>query len=88
MMRAILVAVVAGCLAVSAVSQDEDPFLKGDALQAEIAKSCQDGCITFSREEAAEFERQLQAVLAAKQRDAFDSGVRHQRQACASLVSL
>lgn len=85
-MRAILL--VAGSFVVSAVSEAEDPFLKGDALQAEIAKSCADGCITFSREEAAEFERQLQAVLAAKQRDAFDSGVRHQRQACASLVSL
>lgn len=50
----------------TAVAQD-DPFLAGDALQAEIAKSCAEGCVTFSREHAAEFEAQLKATIAQRE---------------------
>lgn len=86
MIRAVGGAVALGGFAVPAVPQTEDPFLKGEALQAEIAKSCADGCVTFNRDEAEEFERQLQAVLAARQQQAFDAGVQRQRAACASLI--
>lgn len=83
-MRKILAAVMAAGVAV-AVAQD-DPFLKGEALQAEVLKSCAEGCITFSREEAADFQAGLDKLIAAKQREAFEAGARWQAQACASLI--
>lgn len=69
----------------TAVAQD-DPFLAGDALAAEIAKSCAEGCVTFSREHAAEFEAQLKAIIAKREQAAFAAGVQSQKAACASLI--
>lgn len=83
-MRLPLLAAIAVCVALPVSSQDE--FLKGEALQAEIAKSCAEGCITFSREEAARFDKYLQDILARKQQEAFLQGVEFQKQACASLI--
>lgn len=71
--------------ATSVIAQD-DPFLKGEELQAAIAKSCSDGCVTFNREEAEAFQAQLELLLAAKQKEAFEAGKRFQAQACASLI--
>jgi hypothetical protein len=68
-----------------AVAQD-DPFKSGEALQAEIAKDCAEGCVVFSRQQASEFERQLGEILTSKQAEAFEAGVRFQKSACASLI--
>jgi hypothetical protein len=83
-MRLPLLAAIAVCAALPVSSQDH--FLTGDALQAEIAKSCSEGCITFNRAEAVEFEGQLQELLRQKQAEAFAEGVQYQRAACASLI--
>lgn len=85
-MRLPLLAALAVCAALPVSSQDH--FLTGEALQAEVAKSCAGGCITFSREEAAKFEEQLQEILARKQLEAFKQGVEYQKQACPALVRL
>lgn len=73
-------------VAVKAIAQDEDPFLKGDALQAEILKSCADGCVTFNRQEADTFQGQLESLIARKQAEAFQAGIQAQKAACASLI--
>lgn len=84
-MKRLLIA--AAIVAAGSVIANDDPFLKGDALQAEIAKSCADGCVTFSRQEAEAFQVQLDKLLVKKQKEAFEAGARWQAQACASLVS-
>ena len=84
-MRLVYVAAAAVCFAMPATSQD-DPFVKGEALQEVIRKNCTDGCVTFSREEAAKFEEALQKLLDRKMQEAFQNGVQFQRQACASLI--
>jgi hypothetical protein len=84
-MRLPILAAIAVCVALPVSSQDQ--FLTGEALQAEIAKSCSEGCVTFNRQEAHEFEGQLQEILMQKQAEAFEAGMQYQKQACASLVS-
>jgi hypothetical protein len=64
----------------------QDSFLKGDALQAEIAKSCADGCVTFNREEADLFQQQIEAFVQQKAQEAYELGKRDARQRCASLI--
>lgn len=69
-----------------AVAQDEDPFLKGPVLQAEIAKSCSEGCVTFNRQEAEKFQEQMEALIARRQKEAFLAGIESQKKACRSLI--
>jgi hypothetical protein len=85
-MRLPLLAALAVCAALPVSSQDH--FLTGDALQAEITKSCGEGCVTFSRKEAEAFNEQLQDILMRKQQEAFKEGVEFQKQACPALVRL
>jgi hypothetical protein len=84
-MRKLCAAIAAACFVTSAITQD-DPFLKGEELQAEIRKSCAEGCVTFNREEAADFEARLQMLVAGKQAEAYQMGVQAQKAACASLI--
>lgn len=83
-MRLPFVAAIAVCLAMPATSQD-DPFLSGEALQKKI-QQCGDGCVVFTREDAVKFESQLELILSRRMVEAFQAGVQHQRQACASLI--
>lgn len=63
----------------------QSPYLEGKELQEAISK-CQGGCVVLNRQQASEFESQLDEILTRKQKEAFDSGVQYQRQACASLI--
>lgn len=75
-MRKLLIAAV---LAVGpAVAQQEDPFLTGDALQAEIAKSCADGCLVLNRQEAQNLTRNVASVVGEREKAAYKQG----KQAC------
>lgn len=78
------IAALAACFVTSAVPQDV--FLTGEALQAETAKSCAEGCVTFSRQEAENFQAQLNKVLRQKQEEAFEAGRRDAKERCASLI--
>lgn len=82
-MRRFIVAALL-CAAGSATPQDE--YLTGDALKAVVERDCKEGCITFSREESAKLEQDLQELLARKQKEAFDQGVQYQKSACPSLI--
>lgn len=79
-------AIIAAGLAASFATSAQDPFLAGEALQAEIVKSCAEGCVTFSREQAAAFEERIGMVIARKMQEAFAAGIAHQRASCASLI--
>jgi hypothetical protein len=83
-MRLALTAAVVACLSLPAASQDG--FLKGDQLKAAIERDCADGCVTFNQQEASELERQIEALVARKMKEAFDAGVQHQKAACPSLI--
>jgi hypothetical protein len=80
------VLLIAAALAAGVAVANDDPFKSGEALQAEIAKDCAEGCVVFSRQQASEFERQLGEILTSKQAEAFEAGVQYQKQACASLI--
>jgi hypothetical protein len=82
-MRLLLLA--ASFAACTVIAQDS-PFLKGEDLAAEVAKSCGDGCITFNMEEAAEYQRRLDLLIAQKERRAYEAGQANQKQACRSLI--
>jgi hypothetical protein len=81
MRRFLLAAALAAPLALA-----QDAFLKGDDLAAEIAKSCKEGCITFNHEEAEVFQKELEKLIALKQKEAFFAGVAAQKAACRSLL--
>jgi len=82
-MRAFIIA--AALAAVPAIAQD-DPYKTGEDLQSVVKAKCANGCIVFSREEAAELEQTLNRVLSQKQQEAFKAGVQYQSQSCASLI--
>lgn len=73
-------------LTVATTVAQDDPFLTGDALAAEIAKSCTEGCVTFSHEQSAAFEQQLNAMIHRREQAAFEAGQRSQKASCASLI--
>ena len=78
--------ILAACILVAGSVAAEDPFVSGDALREVVQKKCADGCVIFSREDAARFEEQLSMILSARMREAFDAGQANQKQACASLI--
>lgn len=63
----------------------QSPYLEGKELQEAIAK-CQGGCVVLNRQQATEFESQLDEILTRKQAESFQAGVEHQKQACRSLI--
>jgi hypothetical protein len=83
-MRRFIAAILAAGVAV-ALAQD-DPFLKGPELAAEIAKSCKDGCVTFSHEEAEVFKAEMDRLLGEARKRGFADGVQAQKAACRSLL--
>lgn len=58
--------ILAAAVAVTSTVGADAPFVKGDELKAKIALECSDGCVTFNQEQAAEFEQQLQNLLASQ----------------------
>lgn len=64
----------------------QDPYLTGDALQAEVLRLCGDGCVVFNREEAAQLWQGLGRMLTERAQEAYDLGKADQRSRCASLV--
>jgi hypothetical protein len=81
-MRSFLMILVLYVAPALAQTQSDDGFLKGEALQAEVDKSCGDGCITFNRDEAAKFKEAMKELVD----EAFQAGQRQQKAACRSLI--
>jgi hypothetical protein len=77
---------LAACLAATVAIAQEDPFLKGDALRENVATKCADGCVTWTREEAAQFEKELDMIVKRIKAEAFQAGMEAQKQACRSLI--
>lgn len=71
-MRAIVLAACACAVIPAAIAQD--PFLTGEALQAEIARNCEEGCIVLSREEAKQLTRNVAGIVAEREAAAYRQG--------------
>ncbi len=67
------------------VAQDT-PYLMGEELKAAVERDCAEGCITFNRDEAKTLQDQLEALIARREKAAFEAGVSYQKQACRSLI--
>lgn len=78
--------VAAALLATTLAVAQDDPFLKGDELKAAMERKCADGCVMFSREDAAAFEGQMEKILSRIRAEAFAEGVQSQKAACRSLI--
>lgn len=64
----------------------DTPFLAGADLQAEIASKCADGCITFSQEEAAAYEKGIGELIEQRLKEAFQAGQADAKGQCISLI--
>lgn len=82
-MKSFFAALVAASFAVSA---QDDPFLKDGELKTAVEARCADGCVIFSREDAERFQEALDELMAKKQKEAYQAGVKYQAQACRSLL--
>lgn len=78
--------VAAALLATTLAVAQDDPFLKGDDLKAAVERKCADGCVMFSRDDAAAFEKELEKILSRVRAEAFAAGVQSQKAACRSLI--
>lgn len=70
-MRRLIVALAAGFV-VSASAQSE--YMKGDELQAEIKRICDEGCIVFSPAEVDVLQRAIVAKMAQDLAMAYEQG--------------
>lgn len=52
----------------------QDPFLTGDALLEHVRENCAEGCLVLRREEAAALTRNVQGVVAEREKAAYQSG--------------
>lgn len=82
MKRLLLLAVL---FAASVLAQDS-PFLKDEALTAEVAANCAQGCIVFSPEKAAAFVAEVNAELDRRTQAAFEEGKRLGNLSCRNAI--
>ena len=82
MKRILLLAAIA---ASSVVAQDS-PFLKDEALAAEVAANCAQGCVVLSQEKAAAFMEAVNAELARRNLAAFEEGRRVGNLSCRNAI--
>lgn len=64
----------------------EAPYLTGSALQEEVTRNCDGGCVVFSQEEAREMYRTLGQALSQRAQEAYEMGKSDAQQRCASLI--
>ena len=83
---AVHLGVIGAALLLTAAVKAASPYLTGEALQADIAAKCTAGCVTFSQEEAAAYERGMEAMIQRREADAFMRGQADARERCASLI--
>jgi hypothetical protein len=78
--------VCATCLVAGLAVAQDDPFMKGDTLRENVAKRCADGCVVWTREEAAQFDEEFDVIVKRIRAEAFRAGMEAQKQACRSLI--
>jgi hypothetical protein len=77
---------LAACLVAGVAIANDDPFLKGEALKADISRKCAEGCVAFTREDAATFRADFEEIVKRARTEAFQAGMAAQKQACRSLI--
>jgi hypothetical protein len=78
--------VAVALLATSVAIAQDDPFLKGEALKSDIGRKCAEGCVAFTREDAATFRADFEEIVKRARNEAFQEGMAAQKQACRSLI--
>lgn len=66
--------VLIAALAVTPAAIAQDPFLTGDALAAEVASHCAEGCVVLSRAQADALMANVNQVLQRREADAHRAG--------------
>jgi hypothetical protein len=84
MKRIVVLAVVLFSAGVSA--DDPSPFLTGDALTAEVARNCAEGCVVMSPQEVALLTQSVNAMLAQREQRAFASGFGQGSKSCRNAI--
>ncbi|HYF34562.1 MAG TPA: hypothetical protein VD994_04670 [Prosthecobacter sp.] len=82
-MKALIVA--AALVAAPAFAQDS-PFLKGEALDAEAKRNCEDGCVLLNPTEAAALMMQVEAMVRQREQAAFAAGVDQANKSCRNRI--
>ena len=80
-MKRFLICFAVPMAVVSAHADDPSPFKSGDELAAEVASKCADSCLVLSRQEAAQFMEQVNAMLQERTQRAYVQGARSCRNA-------
>jgi hypothetical protein len=65
---------VAAALLAASPAMAEDPFLTGDALAAEVASHCAEGCVVLSRAQADALMANVNQVLQRREAEAHRAG--------------
>lgn len=84
-MRHIIAALAAAGFAMSASAQSE--YMTGEALQAEIKRVCDGGCIVFSPAEVEALQRAIVAKMAQDLVQAYEQGKAASDLTCRNKVS-
>jgi hypothetical protein len=72
-MKRILIVLV--CLvAWAAQADDPSPFLSGEALAAEVARNCSEGCVVMNAQEVEMLTQSVNAMLAERSQRAYKQG--------------
>jgi hypothetical protein len=79
-------AVFAILLAAGVVRADPAQYLQGDALQAEVSKSCAGGCIVFAPAEIEAIQAQFNAELQRRTKAAFEAGMKQGNLSCRNAI--
>jgi hypothetical protein len=81
MKRIILAVVVLFSWGAHADDPPPSPFLSGDALAAEVARNCAEGCVVLNPAEAALLMHSIQQMVDEREKAAFVKGARSCRNA-------
>jgi hypothetical protein len=77
---------IAAALAAGPAMADESPFLAGEALQAEVARNCSEGCVVLNPAEAANLTQSIQAMVNERTQKAFEAGFAQGSKSCRNAI--
>ena len=83
MKRLILLAVfVCG----AAGADDPSPFLSGDALNAEVARNCKEGCVVMNPQEVAQLTQAVNLLVVQREQRGFAAGFGKGSKSCRNAI--
>lgn len=77
---------LAALIAAGSAMAEDSPFLKGEAMAAEVAKNCADGCVVLSPAEAEALTLSIQEMVDEREQRAYDAGRKHEYESCRNRI--